>query len=68
MTAKAKYPIKICNVLVPKGATGEIIVEPTTRIKETFPNLQYKKNGVLVLIKFENVLECLVHKDQLIYE
>lgn len=66
MTVRAKYPIKIGAVLVPAQTVGEVLPQPTPRILESFPNLKFTENGQMYLVKFPEVPECLVRKDQVI--
>jgi len=65
---KAKYPIRIGYILVPKGTPGEILSTPTPRILAAFPNIGKNPNSNQVVVKFPGVAECICHLNQLEFQ
>lgn len=65
MKVKAKWPIKIGDVLVPAGTIGETMA-PTPRMLEKFPGLAQKPGGAFLLVKFPGLDECLVMPKQVV--
>jgi hypothetical protein len=65
LKVKAKWPIKIGDVLVPAGTEGETVA-PTARILEKFPGLREKPDGQMLLVKFPGLDECLVMPKQVL--
>lgn len=61
----AKYPIKIGNVLISKGTKGETCDVIPIKIKNDFPNIEFKEGSSQILVKFPFVDECIVHIDQI---
>jgi hypothetical protein len=65
-TVIAKYPIKIGNVLVPKGAVGEIV--DIEEVRQNFPHISYKLNSKQISVSFLGLKPCIVHLSQLTFE
>jgi hypothetical protein len=65
MKVKARFPIKIGDVLVTPGTVGEV-VKPTPRILAAFPGLSEKPDGAFLLVKFPGFDECLVMPKQVV--
>tara|TARA_R110000772_G_scaffold249530_2_gene363854 strand:+ start:36471 stop:36695 length:225 start_codon:yes stop_codon:yes gene_type:complete len=66
----AKFPIKCGEILIPKGVTGYVLDEPTSRIKESFPDIKFnsESNQILVQFNYRDTKEIIVHKTQIEYE
>ena len=62
----ARYPIKIGEVLVPRGTAGE--VADITDIQKDFPNIKYKNESEQVAVKFLGLKACIVHTSQLLFQ
>lgn len=56
MKIKAKYPIKVGNVLIPRGEIGTTVkIEDAENVRRAFPNLKEKGNSDLYLVQFPTV-------------
>lgn len=64
-TVKSKYPIKIGNVVIPKGVQGTI--STLEEVKSVFPNIKENPNSNQIAVKFLDLDWCIVHKSQLIF-
>ena len=62
----AKYPIKIGNVLVPKGAVGEIV--DIEEVRQNFPHISYELNSKQIAVSFLGLKACIVHTSQLLFQ
>jgi hypothetical protein len=61
----AKYPIKIGNILVPKGTEG--IMASLEEMQKIFPNIKYSSKSNQIGAKFFDLDPCVVHKSQVLF-
>lgn len=64
-TVTSKYPIKIGNVLVPKGTKGTLAT--LEEVKKIFPNIKENQSSNQIAVKFLDLDWCIIHKSQLIF-
>lgn len=60
---KAKYPIKIGDVLVPKDTVGELVSVAVVMIK--FPGIKSDADSAFVAVQFPGLDWCIIPKKQL---
>lgn len=64
-TVKAKWPIRIGDVLVPASEIGRIAT--LEEAKTVIPGIEYKPGSNQVAVVFRDWKPCIVYKKQLVY-
>ena len=66
MKAKAKNSIRIGKIVIPKNQEGIILrIENSHRMKENFPNIDFKPTGWYYIVKFPELDEYPYTKEQI---